>query len=301
MHAHSATGHDHAHQHIPHSTRGLKLAFFLNLFFTVTEAVGGLWTDSVAVLTDALHDLGDCAVLGAAWYLQHIATRGRDDEYSYGYGRYSMLGGWLAAGMLMIGSLAMFALAIPRLLEPELPHTQGMIVLAVFGLVMHALAAWLLHRGSSLNERGIYLHLLDDILGWAAVLIGALVIHFTGFARIDPILSMGISVIIFYNALRTLRSGTRILMQAQPSGIDDQAIHDRLVSLPGVRDVHDQHTWTLDGSFVIHTVHLVITSTSMEEAIATKERARETLHDMGIDHATIELELIDSNCDAKAH
>ena len=299
-----AATHSHArdhHHHVPHSTRGLRIAFFLNLFFTLFEVAGGLWTDSIAVLTDALHDLGDCAVLGAAWYLQGIAGRGRDDRYSYGYGRYSMLGGWLAAGILIIGSIAMFAFSVPRVLEPELPHTQGMILMAVFGLAMHAIAAWVLHGGQTLNERGVYLHLLEDVLGWAAVLIGAVIMHYTGFARIDPLLSMAISLFILFNAIGTLRSGTKILMQAQPGKITSKEIHDRLIALPDVIDVHDQHTWSLDGNYLVHTVHLVINESSLRDALSTKTKAREILTSLGIDHATIELELPDEQCEAEDH
>ncbi len=265
------------------------------------EAAGGLWTGSIAILTDALHDLGDCAVLGAAWYLQNIATRSRDELYSYGYGRYSMLGGWLAAGMLIIGSLVMLGLAIPRLLEPELPHTQGMIVLAVFGLVMHGIAAWVLHGGRSLNERGVYLHLLEDVLGWAAVLIGAVIMHYTSFAAIDPLLSIAISVFILYNAVRTLRSGTKILMQAKPPSIGPEGVREKLLQLPQVIDVHDQHIWSLDGNYVVYTVHLVIGETSIREALAIKSKARDILHAMHIDHTTIEIELADVPCKPEAH
>jgi cobalt-zinc-cadmium efflux system protein len=292
---------DHHHHHIPHSTKALRLAFFLNLSFTLIEVAGGLWTNSIAILTDALHDLGDSVVLGAAWYLQNLAARGRDTGYSYGYGRYSMLGGWLAAGMLIIGSILVFAFAIPRLFEPVLPHTTGMMVIGVFGLVMNSIAAWTLHGGTSLNERGAYLHLLEDVLGWAAVLIGAVIMHFTGFAQLDPLLSMAISIYILYNAVRTLKHGTKILMQAQPADIKMEDVRSRLIELPNVIDVHDQHIWSLDGSYMIHTVHLVVQETDLREAVATKTKARQLLAEMGIDHATIELELPDEDCGLEHH
>ena len=202
----------------------MRAAFFLNLSFTLVELVGGLWTNSFAVLSDALHDLGDCLVLGTAWYLQRVALKGRDAHYSYGYARYSMLGGWGSAMVLLPGSLLVAGAAVPRLLRPPLPHTQGMMALAVFGLVMNGAAAWMLHRGSSLNERGAYLHLLEDVLGWAAVLVGAVAMYFTRWAVIDPLLSMAISAFIAVNALRTLRAGTGILMQRLPEHVDAERI-----------------------------------------------------------------------------
>jgi cobalt-zinc-cadmium efflux system protein len=277
----------------------LRAAFFLNLGFTVVEALGGWWTDSIAVLTDALHDAGDCLVLGVAWYLQRIAARGRDGHYSYGYGRYSMLGGWLASMVLIAGALFMFTVSVPRLLAPVQPHSAGMIAIALFGLVMNGIAAWKLHGGTTLNERGIYLHLLEDVLGWAAVLLGAVVIHLTGWAAIDALLSMGISLYILVNAVRTLRRGTGILMQQVPPGLDMQAVRATLLALPRVKDLHDAHTWSLDGEFVVHTVHLVVEDIGLREALDVKQRARAALAALGIHHTTIELEWESEECAAR--
>jgi cobalt-zinc-cadmium efflux system protein len=300
-HTHDHSGGSPGHHHLPHSTGALKFAFFLNLFFTLIEAVGGVWTNSIAILSDALHDLGDSLVLGAAWYLQGLAARGPDARYSYGYGRYSMLGGWLAAGVLIIGSFVVLAFAIPRFFEPVLPHTPGMILIGVLGLLMNGIAAWALHRGTSLNERGVYLHLLEDVLGWVAILVGSVVMHFTGFARLDPLLSIGIALFILYNAIRTLRKGTHILMQGQPATIPAEEVHARLSALPHVTGVHDQHTWTLDGSYYVLSVHLVVRDHDLEQALETKEQARRLLHGLGIHHATIEIEFPGEQCGLADH
>ena len=303
VHAHAGHdlhGHDHGHGHAA-GAASLRVAFFINLAFTVVEAVGGWWTGSIAVLTDALHDAGDCLVLGTAWWLQRVAMKGRDAQYSYGYGRYSMLGGWLTSVVLMVGAGAMLVLSVPRLWAPELPHTTGMMGIAVFGLLMNGLAAWKLHGGGSLNERGAYLHLLEDVLGWAAVLVGAVVMYFTGWAIVDPMMSVGISVFILWNAVGTLRKGTGILMQEIPAGIDMQAIRTRLMTIPNVRDLHDQHTWTLDGNLVVHTVHVVVADVDLLQARGIKAQARAELKALGIHHATIELEWADEHCGLEHH
>ena len=303
VHAHAGHdlhGHDHGHGHAA-GAASLRVAFFINLAFTVVEAVGGWWTGSIAVLTDALHDAGDCLVLGTAWWLQRVAMKGRDAQYSYGYGRYSMLGGWLTSVVLMVGAGAMLVLSVPRLWAPELPHTTGMMGIAVFGLLMNGLAAWKLHGGGSLNERGAYLHLLEDVLGWAAVLVGAVVMYFTGWAIVDPLMSVGISVFILWNAVSTLRKGTGILMQEIPAGIDMQAIRTRLMTIPHVRDLHDQHTWTLDGNLVVHTVHVVVADVDLLQARGVKAQARAELKALGIHHATIELEWADEHCGLEHH
>lgn len=279
----------------------LRLAFFINLAFTAVEAFGGWWTGSIAVLTDALHDAGDSLVLGTAWYLQRVALKGRDARYSYGYGRYSMLGGWLTSLVLLFGALMMMVVSVPRIRQGSSPDADRMVLFALFGLVMNALAARMLHGGHSLNERGAYLHLLEDVLGWAAVLIGAVVIRYTGWVVIDPLLSIGISLFISFNAIRMLRRGTAILMQGTPRALDTAAVHRRLLAIPHVRDLHDQHVWTLDGDLAVLTVHLVVDDIGLPEARQVKADAREALHAMGIHHATIELEWGSEHCGLKDH
>lgn len=294
--------HHHAHgSHHQGSARNLRIAFLLNLGFAVLEVFGGLWADSMAVISDALHDMGDAMVLGAAWYLSGLAMRGRDGKYSYGYARYSMLGGWLTALVLAVGSLVLMVFTLSRMNEPHEPHTGGMIVLAVVGLGMNGLAAWRLHGGRSLNERGAFLHLLEDVLGWAAVLVGAIVIHFTGWGVLDPLLSVAINIYVLYNALGTLRKGTGILMQRLPDGFDEAKVMEALRNLPHVVGVHDQHAWTLDGEYIVFTVHLAVDATGADERSALTAQARELLLGMGVHHATIELEQPTDHCDLHEH
>ena len=206
-HAHHH-GHSHDHAHHAQAPARLRLAFALNLAFTVVEILGAWWTHSVSVLGGALHDLGDSLVLGAAWYLQHVATRGRDDRYSYGYGRFSMLGGWSASIVLGVGSIVIIAITLPRFLEPVEVHPQGMMIIATFGLIMNLVAMLTLRREGSLNERSARLHLVEDVLGWAAVLVGGAILRFTALGWIDPLLSVAIACFILFNAFRMLREGT---------------------------------------------------------------------------------------------
>lgn len=300
-----AHAHTHEEGHPGHShasgARNLRTAFLFNLAFTVVEVFGGLWTNSMAVLSDALHDLGDSLVLGAAWYLSHIAVRGRDGKYSYGYGRYSMLGGWLTALVLAVGSLVLMVFTLARMHAGHQPHAEGMMALAVFGLAMNGLAAWKLHGGSSLNEHGAFLHLMEDVLGWAAVLVGAVVIHFTGWGIVDPLLSIAINIYVLFNAVRTLRKGTGILMQRLPEGFDEAAITNALRALPHVVGSHDQHAWSLDGEYIVLTVHLQVDTSDAAERSQVTNAARSMLHQMGVHHATIELELPQDACALADH
>lgn len=299
-HAHTHEGGRAGHAHAA-GARNLRLAFFFNLAFTLIEVAGGFWTNSMAVLSDAMHDMGDALVLGAAWYLSHLAVRGRDAKYSYGYGRYSMLGGWLTALVLAIGSVVLMAFTLSRINDVHEPHAGGMILLALFGLAMNGFAAWKLHGGSSMNEQGAFLHLMEDVLGWAAVLVGALVIRYTGLGIVDPLLSIAINLYVLFNALRTLRRGTGILMQKLPEGFDEVAVTRALRSLPHVTGSHDQHAWTLDGEYIVLTVHLQVDTSDAAEHSMITGRARRMLKEMGVHHATIELELPQDECSLQDH
>lgn len=297
--------HAHAH-HTPaaghaRGARNLRIAFFFNLAFTLVELAGGLWTQSLAVLSDAFHDLGDALVLGAAWYLSTLAVRGRDGKYSYGYGRYGMLGGWLTSLVLAIGSLVLMGFTLARINSVHQPHAEGMILLALFGLAMNGIAAWKLHGGASLNERGAFLHLMEDVLGWAAVLAGALIIRYTGLGIVDPLLSIAINLYVFFNAVRALRKGTGILMQRLPEGFDEHGVTEALRALPHVVGVHDQHAWTLDGMYIVLTVHLVVDTGDPAERAALTSTARHMLASMGVHHATIELEQPQDACALQHH
>lgn len=293
--------HEEGHHHHASGSRNLRIAFFFNVAFTLIEIAGGIWTTSLAVISDSLHDLGDCLVLGAAWYLSHLSQRGRDDRYSYGYGRYNMLGGWLTALVLAIGSLVLMGFTLSRINEEHAPHAIGMMLLAVFGLVMNGIAAWTVHGGNTLNERGAFLHLMEDVLGWTAVLIGAVIIHFTGIGWVDPLLSIGINLFILYNAVRTLRKGTGILMQRLPEGFDETAVTRALHAVPNVLGSHDQHAWSLDGNYIVLTVHLLVDTTDAAVRSIITRDARQALTELGVHHATIELELPGDECSLKHH
>jgi len=173
----------HIHRRL-HEEGNISKAFFLNLSFTVVEIIGGLFTNSLAILSDALHDFGDSISLGLAWYFQRLSKKDRDQNFSYGYGRFSLLGALVNSVILTVGSVFILYKAIPGVLAPEEADSLGMIWLALLGVVVNTLAVATLKKGQSLNEKVVRLHLLEDVFGWVAVLIGAGVMNFTGFSLI---------------------------------------------------------------------------------------------------------------------
>lgn len=293
-------GHSHHSHHVHDRSEGnIKVAFFLNLIFSIIELIGGLWTNSVAILSDALHDLGDSFTLGISWYFARIARRGRDHNFSYGYTRFSVLGALISSIVLITGSVFIVVEALPRLFDPVQPDTQGMIILALAGVAVNGLAAYRLSRGKTINEKAVYTHLLEDVLGWMATLVGALIMHFQYFPLIDPILSILISIYILYNVFKNLKESFRIILQGTPSSVNIDKIHETVLSIPQVLDLHDCHAWSMDGDFNILSIHLVVEKDlSLADLNKIKIKAKEQLAQVGINHATIEFETRDEKCNS---
>ncbi len=290
-------GHHHGHHHHNHGTKNLKAAFFLNFFFTIIEIVGGLYTNSLAILSDALHDLGDSMTIGLSWYFQKLSEKGRDDLYSYGYKRFSLLGAIINAIVLLLGSAFILKEAIPGLTNPNETDAQGMLILAVFGVIVNGAAVLKLRKGTSINERVISLHLLEDVLGWVAVLIGSLAMMYYDAPWIDPLLSILISLFIIFNVVKNLKKSFSIILQATPKEIDVKSIHDKLLGLPEITDVHDCHIWTMDGEYHVLSTHLRLDKDySLNEMANIKSRAKKLLKE-DVQHVTIEFEGKDEQCE----
>lgn len=281
--------HDHAKGQSPDQ---ISAAFFLNLGFTFIEIIGGILTDSVAILSDALHDLGDSLSLGLAWYFQRLSRRGRSEMYTFGYKRFNTLGALINGIVLVAGSLIILYEAVPRLLQPQQTHVPGMIGLAVLGVVVNGAAVLRLRKGGhSLNEEMITWHLLEDVLGWLAVLAGSLIMYFFEAPIIDPLLSIGITLYVLFNVIKRLRKSLRVVLQAKPEDVDLDKIEKAMSTVDGVEQVHHTHVWTMDGEYHILSTHVKIDGRlSVRELQPLKQAIREKLEALHIEHATIEFE-----------
>ncbi len=286
------------HHHHDYSAKNIKAAFFLNLFFAFVELAGGIYTNSVAIISDAIHDLGDSLSLGVAWYFQKIARKGRTDDYSYGYKRFTVLGAIINAIVLTVGSIIVMIEAVPRLFNPVMPDATGMIYLSVLGIAVNGIAAFRLSHGKSINEKVVFLHLLEDILGWGATLIVAITLQYRAIPVLDPILSLLISAYILYNVFRNLRQSINIILQGTPPEIDPAEIHEKLRAFSDVQDIHDCHVWSMDGRYHVLSVHVVLNEhKSMEELAELKKQIKATLKESHIDHVTLEFEVEEEECE----
>ncbi|NDV46430.1 cation transporter [Paludibacter sp. 221] len=289
--------HNHNHSHDHKDVKNIKVAFFLNLSFTIIEIIGGILTNSIAILSDAIHDLGDSLSLGLAWYFQRLAKRGRTNSYSYGYKRFSLLGAIINSIVLVVGSVYILSEAIPRIFSPQETHAGGMFILAIFGVVVNGAAVLRLRKGSSINERVVSLHLLEDVLGWAAILVGSVVMYFFDVPIIDPILSIAIACFVFYNVFRNIRQTMRIVLQGIPENIDMEHVVKAIEQIKDVENIHDLHVWSMDGEYNILTVHVTLKEAlAMDKLVGLKIEIRSLLNKENIQHATIEFETLDEQC-----
>ncbi|MBB6461550.1 cation diffusion facilitator family transporter [Flammeovirga kamogawensis] len=296
--AHQHHHHGHSHGQHNHSTDNIGWAFFLNLFFTIIEFIGGAFTNSVAIMADAVHDLGDTVAIGVGYFFEKYSNKKENNFYTYGYRRYSTLAAMINIVVLTTGSILMIVKTIPRLITPEAVDAQGMVYMGILGVIVNGAAVFkLMSNKNSANQRVMMLHMLEDTLGWIAVLIGAGVMVFWDLPIIDPILSLCIATFILYNAIKNLIAIMPIFLQAAPTGVDQEKIINELIKIPDVVDTHDLHIWSLDGEFNIMSLHLVVAQkVTIERAAEIKKKVREIIDKDDVKHITIEIEREDEDC-----
>ncbi len=278
--------------------KNIFIAFILNLAFSVFEFIGGMVTGSVAIVSDAVHDVGDAASIGISYFLEKRSKKQPDETYTYGYARYSVIGSVITTLILLLGSCMVIYNAVCRIVAPTEINYNGMIVFAVVGVAVNFFAAFFTREGDSLNQKAVNLHMLEDVLGWAVVLVGAVVMRFTDFALIDPLMSIGVAAFILINAVKNLREAVDLFLEKTPHGMDVPEIREHVMALDGVLDVHHIHIWSMDGHNNYATMHVVTNADHHE----IKDRIREELREHGIGHATLELESEGEHCcDAHCH
>ncbi len=289
----------HHHHHTHKAEKNISIVFFLNLFFVFIEIVGGIITNSVSIISDAIHDIGDCLSLSVSWIMQKKSTKIRDRKYSYGYKRYPLLGSIFLSGMLCISSGFVLVKSCIRLFHPEAVNAHGMLYLAIAGIIINGVAALRIHSANSLNERAVYLHIMEDVLSWVAVLIVSLVMMFRNIPILDPILSIAISIWVLYNVLQNTKVTMKTMLQAVPEGLDLEMLNQNISSIDGVTSTHDLHVWSLDGESHVMTLHVVTTPEANKQLIRDNINAislRQNIH-----HNTIEFEnkgyICGMNCD----
>lgn len=291
-------GTDHHHINNENSGRNIAIAFFLNLIFAIIELAGGLLTNSVAILSDAIHDFGDSLSLGVAYYLQRVSSKKGDNRFSYGYKRFSLLGSVFISVILVIGAVFIMREGVLRVIQPEESDAKGMLLLAILGIIVNGAAVLKLRGGTSHNERAVLLHMMEDVLGWAAVLVASIVMIFVDVPVLDPILSIAITLWVLFNVYKNLKETISIMLQEVPRGINLDKLREEILQLADIESIHDVHLWTMDGENHILTIHIVVKDgVGGRRVIELKNRVREIAVIFNIGHVTIETEGTDECAD----
>ncbi|MGY5354522.1 cation diffusion facilitator family transporter [Wenyingzhuangia sp. IMCC45467] len=287
--------HDHHHHH--DASKNIKMVFFLNLAFTIFEIIGGIYVNSVAIISDAIHDLGDSLSLGFSWYMQEKSNKKPTKTFSFGYKRLSLLGALVNSLVLLTGSVFVIYAAVDRLITPQHSDAQGMLVFAIFGVAVNSYAAWKISSGKTLNEKVLSWHLMEDVLGWVAVLIVAIVLNFKDIPYLDPALSIVITIYILWNVIKRLKETLYLFLQAQPLDIDIDIIKKEILNISDINSTHHTHIWSLDGEHHVFTTHIVLKeNTTFNKVIKIKKELKKVLHKYPFDHITIETEFANDEC-----
>ena len=272
--------------------KNILIAFILNISFSLLELLGGIFTNSVAILSDSIHDLGDAISIGISYFMEKKSKKHADNRYTYGYIRYSVLGGVITTTILLVGSILVIIGAIKRLWNPVEVNYQGMIVFAIFGVVLNFMAAYVTREGDSINQKSVNLHMLEDVLGWIVVLIGAIIMNFTDIRILDSIMSIGVAIFILVHSLKNLKKVLDLFLEKTPSDIDIEELKEHLLKIKGIDDIHHIHVWSIDDFNNYATMHIV---TKSKELLKLKKEIREELKEHNICHAILETE--DEACD----
>lgn len=272
--------------------KNILIAFLLNLSFSIFEFWGGIITGSVAIVSDAIHDIGDAASIGISYFLEKKSKKHPDDTFTYGYTRLSVLGSLITTLVLLVSSVVMILNAIGRIIAPTGIHYNGMILFAVVGVFVNLCAAFFTRGKGSLNQKAVNLHMLEDVLGWIVVLIGAVVMRYTDLSIIDPVMSICVSLFILIHVFKNLKEITDLFLEKIPSNIKVEDIKKHIENIDGIINVHHMHIRSIDGLNHMATMHIV----TDDDPQKIKKAVREELHEHGIAHITIEIESSTEKC-----
>lgn len=279
---------NHSHQNQPN--KNIKIAFFTNFIFSMIEFFFGSLFNSVSIMSDAVHDLGDSISIGFAWFFQGYSEKQQDEQFTFGYNRFSLLGALITGVVLIGGSFFMIYRSIPRLIDPQPVNYSGMFWLSLVAIGLNGYAAWILSKGTSKNEGMLNLHMLEDVLGWIGVLVVSIVMNFTEAYRLDPILSILIALYILYKTVPEFFSTMKILLNGSPENVNVENLANSINNIPAVKDLSHFHIWSLDGEENALIVTVLIDSSDINKTREIKEEIAELAHTSGVkDHITIEI------------
>ncbi|WP_296857855.1 cation diffusion facilitator family transporter [uncultured Methanobrevibacter sp.] len=247
------------HNHHKNASENLAFVFLMNLSFNIIVIIGGLATNSMAIIADCIHDLSDTISIALAWVLEKISQKESSNNYSYGYQRFSILGAIIISIFVIIMACIILSEAIPRLFAPEGIDAEGMLIISIIGLVFKSLSVYRLHGSETFNEKAIFFHQLGDIFEWLAILILSIVLIFwDGAQYLDPFVSIGIALWLIFNLSRNLYKAIQVILQKTPDNFDVNEFKTLIMGIEGVENIDDFHIWSLDGIDSVMTLKIEV-------------------------------------------
>lgn len=246
------------HDYNEEATKNLSFALILNLIFNIIVILGGIFTNSVAILTDAIHDLGDTLAIIIAVIMQKISQKKGNEKFTYGYKRFSVLGAIITSTIVICACSIVVYEAINRIIHPEISSAEGMFIVAILGIIFKGLSVYTLHKGETFNEKSILVHLTGDLVEWVVVLILSIVLFLRNYPILDPIVSILISIWIIYNLSKNLYKSLKVVLQGTPDNFNMKEFKKEISEIDGVKGISDLHVWTIDGLSNILTVKIMV-------------------------------------------
>jgi len=281
--------HEHGIEEGETAQRNILVVFFLNLFFSVAEFFFGALFSSQAILSDAVHDLGDALSIGLAYFFEKISNRGTNSEYSYGYRRFSLLGGLVTSVILIIGGGLVIFNTLPVLFDPTPVDTSGVFWVAIAAILINGFSVWLMSRGESANEKILNIHLFEDLFGWISVLAMSIILNFTDWYILDPIISIGIAGWILYATIPEFIRVSKIFLQAVPENVDPDKLRADIQEIDQVNVISHFHIWSQDGQQHMMSITVTTDSNDMKTHENIKQHIRQSVLEYNITHITIEV------------
>jgi cobalt-zinc-cadmium efflux system protein len=288
-------GHNHSHHH--HGSKNILVAFFLNAGFAVIELIGGYLTNSVAIYSDALHDFGDSLALLFSYFAEKLSHKDADMKFTFGYRRFSILSALINGVILLLGSIFVIYEASQRIMSPEKVSPEGMLGLAILGILVNSFAAYRLSKDDGMNTKMVMFHLLEDLLGWVAVLLVSIILLFKPWYVLDSILSILIALVILRGVYKNLIKVGLIFLQKFPDELEFEQLKNEVMELELVNDIHAVKGWSIDDTTYYLRFHVLVPEeTRIGTVDSLKVRIKEILKKYNVTYSTIEFESV-NGCD----
>lgn len=272
------------HHHHKNASENLAFVFFMNLAFNIIVIVGGIATNSMAILADCIHDMSDTISIAFSWFLERVAQKDSSDKYSYGYQRFSILGAVIVSVFVIFMAFIILSEAVPRLFAPESVDAGGMLAVAVIGIIFKSISVHRLHDGETFSEKAILFHQLGDVFEWVAILILSLVLMFwDGASYLDPFISIGIALWLLFNLGRNLYKSFEVLLQKTPNHFDVEEFKQGVLNIEGVKSFDDFHVWSLDGIDSVLTLKVSI------ENFNNQEKIKKEIHNLSSEYHIVDI------------